>query len=135
MRGRDKVPLLHAYSAGSPKRTLQNYNLPTTPASVLGKKNEKKMQIEEFKQLAALYYEIKDAENALKNLQGNELSPEKGLKIEVETCNYDMGHKICRDANLVGDLAALVLRGITDTIKKYHTEKFAEFEQINLSKE
>lgn len=112
---------------------MQNYNLPTTLASVLGKKNKKKMQIEEFKQLAALYQEIKDAENALKILRGNELSPERGLKIEVDTCNYDMGHKIRRNANLDGDLAALVLRGVTDTIEKYHAEKLSEFKQIKVS--
>lgn len=91
------------------------------------------MQFEQFKQLSALYNKVKEAENALQKIKGNELEPERGVKIEVDTSNYDMGNKIRRHVNLEGELAVLVLRGVAEVIKTYHAEKLAEFDSIKIT--
>lgn len=87
------------------------------------------MQFEQFKQLSALYNKVKEAESALQTIKGNDLNPESGVKIEVDTCNYNMGHNV----NLDGELAVLVFRGVAEVIKTYHAEKLAEFESIKIT--
>ena len=91
------------------------------------------MQFEQFKQLSALYNKVKDAENALQKIKGNDLNPEGGVKIEVDTCYYDMGDKKRRKINLEGEMAVLVLREVAEVIKTYHEEKLAEFESIEMT--
>ena len=91
------------------------------------------MQFKQFEQLSSLYNNVREAERALQKINGNDLNPERGVKIEVDTCNYDMGNKIRRSVNLEGELAVLVLRGVAEAIKTYHAEKLAEFESIKIT--
>ena len=90
------------------------------------------MKLETFKTLEALFCCIKKAESALKTLHGNELNPESGLNLEVDTCNYDMGRKIHRSVNLDGKLGRLVYLAAVEVIEKYHAEILAEFDQIEV---
>lgn len=91
------------------------------------------MQFEQFKQLSALYDKVQEAESALQKIKGNDLDPERGVKIEVDTCYYDMGDKIRKQINLEGELAVLVLRGVAEIIMTYHAEKLAEFDSIKIT--